>query len=385
MNIVHKDLNFPVPVHEGVFWSEKQRDCHSIHEISYRACFKPALPRFFIEHLTEPGDVVYDPFAGRGTTLIESFLLKRYAIGADVNPVSKYFIEPRMDGNITLNDIERYLNLFELRKKVDIDERLLVFFHRDTLIELTNLREHFLRSGGNFCSAAWIRMIVLNRLTGHSKGFFSVYTLPPNQAVSIESQKKINEKKNQVPEYRNVKELILKKAKALLRDSCKDGYLGCSHSFYEKSCIDTPEIEDGRVNLVVTSPPFIDVVDYAQDNWLRCWFLGIDHKEVPFSIYKTPEGWSEHLILPVLKELKRVLHKTGYIAFEVGEVHKGKLQLENWVIDAAIKAGLEVEAVMINRHAFTKTANLWKVDNNQKGTNSNRVVIMRKNHGMYGG
>ena len=40
----------------------------------------------------------------------------------------------------------------------------------------------------------WIRMVALNRLTGHSAGFFSVYTLPPNQAVSVKSQRKINER-----------------------------------------------------------------------------------------------------------------------------------------------------------------------------------------------
>ena len=50
------------------FWTAAQRRGHSIHEISYRACFKAQLPEFFITRLTNPGDTVYDPFAGRGTT-----------------------------------------------------------------------------------------------------------------------------------------------------------------------------------------------------------------------------------------------------------------------------------------------------------------------------
>src|SRR5579863_4027599 len=50
------------------FWTSGQRQAHSIHEVSYRACFKPQLPEFFIERLTECGDCVYDPFSGRGTT-----------------------------------------------------------------------------------------------------------------------------------------------------------------------------------------------------------------------------------------------------------------------------------------------------------------------------
>ena len=66
------------------FWTSKQRQGHSIHEVSYRACFKPQLPNFFINTLTKEGDMVYDPFMGRGTTLIEAALLKRNAIGNDI-------------------------------------------------------------------------------------------------------------------------------------------------------------------------------------------------------------------------------------------------------------------------------------------------------------
>src|SRR5262245_20908712 len=58
-------------------WTAKQRAASRLHEISYRACFKPQLPRFFIERLTLPGDRVYDPFMGRGTTLVEAALLSR--------------------------------------------------------------------------------------------------------------------------------------------------------------------------------------------------------------------------------------------------------------------------------------------------------------------
>src|SRR5512138_688234 len=60
-----------IPTYVNEFWTAKQRDAHSLHEISYRACFKPQLPRFFIERLTDPGEVVLDPFMGRGTTPLE--------------------------------------------------------------------------------------------------------------------------------------------------------------------------------------------------------------------------------------------------------------------------------------------------------------------------
>src|SRR5262249_46094010 len=66
-------ISLPTFVNE--FWTARQRAANRLHEISYRACFKPHLPRFFIERLTREGDIVHDPFMGRGTTLVEAALL----------------------------------------------------------------------------------------------------------------------------------------------------------------------------------------------------------------------------------------------------------------------------------------------------------------------
>lgn len=68
----------------------------------------------------------------------------------------------------------------------------------------------------------FIRLVALNRLTGHSPGFFSIYTLPPNQATSINAQMRINTKRGQKPPRRVVPELILKKSRSLLRGSLTD-------------------------------------------------------------------------------------------------------------------------------------------------------------------
>src|SRR6266568_7106583 len=78
-----------IPTYVNEFWTAKQRAANSLHEVSYRACFKPQLPRFFIDRLTERGEVVYDPFMGRGTTLIESGLLGRVPYGCDINHLNR--------------------------------------------------------------------------------------------------------------------------------------------------------------------------------------------------------------------------------------------------------------------------------------------------------
>src|SRR5579862_5555438 len=69
------------------FWTARQRQADRLHEISYRACFKPQLPEFFIARLTKEGDRVYDPFSGRGTTAVQAALMGRAAIANDANPL----------------------------------------------------------------------------------------------------------------------------------------------------------------------------------------------------------------------------------------------------------------------------------------------------------
>ena len=216
-------------------------------------------------------------------------------------------------------------------------------------------------------------MVALNRLTGHSPGFFSVYTMPPNQAVTVKRQRIINARRQQSPEEKNVPGLIWKKSKSLLSHG---GVRAKRNLLLQNSADSTPQIGECEVDLVVTSPPFVNVVDYRTDNWLRHWF--ISDKEYPeMSIHSNVKDW-QAFIGNVLKELCRVLKVGGFIAFEVGEVRKGTVRLEENVIAASSELPLSVDSVLINQQSFTKTSNCWGVVNNNKGTNSNRIVLFSK-------
>jgi len=373
----------PVPVFINEFWTSKQRAAHSLHEVSYRACFKPQLPRFFIERLTEQENLVYDPFMGRGTTLLEGALLGRNVAGCDINPLSKFLLSPRLNPPDIIEIKERLKAInFECNKK-EIREDLLVFYHPDTLKQICALRNYFLKKKKKLDNIdSWIRMVATNRLTGHSKGFFSVYTLPPNQAVTIERQKNINEQRKQKPEKRDVPSLTFRKSKSLLSKlKNNERTILKKHSnkalLLTQSCDKTRKIKSNSVSLIVTSPPFLDTVDYATDNWLRCWFNGINEKNIPIWILKKVEDWGKRMT-SVFKELRRILLPGGYVAFEVGEVRNGRLKLEEQVIPAAEAAGLIPILVLINSQKFTKTSNCWGVNNLSKGTNTNRVVILKK-------
>lgn len=368
------------------FWTSKQRLANSLHEIAYRACFKPQLPRFFIQLLTQKGDIVFDPFNGRGTTIIEAALLGRNIIANDVNPLSVILSSPRLFVP-NIFELEKRLNKIPIDNNARADIDLSMFYHPGTEAEIVSLKNYLrerkvTKQEDNLDK--WIRMLATNRLTGHSPGFFSVYTLPPNQAVSPESQIKINQKRNQKPEYRDTKKLICKKTYDLIKDVNEAvkillAEIAQKAQFLNLDARLTNEIKSESVQLTVTSPPFLDVVQYAVDNWLRCWFNAIDVDEVAkkMTMSKTIDDWCR-VMADVFKELYRITRKSGWVTFEVGEVRNGKIKLDEYIVPLGVRAGFECEGILINEQIFTKTANIWGIKNNEVGTNTNRIVIFHK-------
>jgi hypothetical protein len=375
-----------LPMLTGEFWTARQRQANPLHEVSYRACYKPQLPRLFIEQLSAPGDRVYDPFSGRGTTALEAALLGRRVAANDINPLARILLEPRLAPPAPEAVAER-LRQIPLEASGEEPPELGMFFHERTLAELLGYREWFLerqRSGDLDPVDAWIRMVASNRLTGHSPGFFSVYTLPPNQAVTAAQQLEINRKRGQVPEYRDTRALILRKTRQLLSALTPEQEAGLTWASMDAihltgDAAATPDLASASIQLTVTSPPFLDVVQYQADNWLRCWFNGLDAAAVGegITMARTLKAWAE-VMAGVFRELHRVTRKGGFVAFEVGEVRKGTVRLEETVVPLGLAAGFAPLGILVNRQAFTKTANIWGVSNNTHGTNSNRIALFCK-------
>ena len=371
----------------GELWTAKQRQMHSLHYVvSYRASFKPELPDFCIRRYSEKGAVVLDPFTGRGTTALQANLLGRVAWACDVNPLAVLMTQAKTNP-IGLDEVVLRLNTMNFRRPVNLkgfSDTFAPFYHPDTYRELINLRRAVAAQPDRI--NRFIELIAISRLHGHSPGFFSVYSFP-QISIPPERQAAINKKRHQVPDYRAVAPRIIKKSAQALRD-------GFSSEFFAVSSANSIEVSDSRsiswapnnsVDLVVTSPPFLDKVDYITDNWLEQWFAGVDEKKFRKSLVmvNSLERWSSFMH-DVLSEMLRVLKPKSHAVIEVGEVEtsQGIICLDEVVADIAASIShpekrFVVDEVLVNQQEFTKLANCFNVDNNKKGTNTNRLVVLK--------
>mgnify|MGYP001037776179 CR=1 FL=1 len=86
MHDLNKEFDFKPEI--TTVWSFPERGKWSTHKGTYRGNFSPQVARNLLLRYTKEGDVILDPMMGSGTTLIEAKLLKRRAIGIDINPSS---------------------------------------------------------------------------------------------------------------------------------------------------------------------------------------------------------------------------------------------------------------------------------------------------------
>jgi hypothetical protein len=91
-NVAYRDRLIALLSGDLDFHNQSSREfSHSLH--AFPAKFPPQLPRLFIEGLTHPGEVVFDPMAGSGTTILEAYLADRQSLACDIDPLALHFCQ----------------------------------------------------------------------------------------------------------------------------------------------------------------------------------------------------------------------------------------------------------------------------------------------------
>jgi hypothetical protein len=253
---------------------------HRFHSICpYFAMFPESFVRRYLLAWSKRGDVVLDPFSGRGTTVFESLLNGRTGIGCDTNPVAACLSRAKANPPTLRQILVRLSELKDVGLPADSDTSVTEddffahCFHRETLRQILRLRASLKwRSNRVDCFIAALalgclhgeshrtRLCFSNRMprTISTKPAYSVrwwlehgYIAPERDVFSI---------LRDVAEYRYQSALPLVKGRVVEGDARRAGSVFRSFR--------------GRVGLVITSPPYLDITDYHEDQWLRLWFLG---------------------------------------------------------------------------------------------------------------
>ena len=366
--------NKQILVERGQFWIQKQRQGHSMHYIvPYQACFAPQIPKFFIEKYSKEGDTILDPFCGRCTTVFEANQLGRIGLGVDVSPLGLEIAKAKKK-NVKLIEVINRLKEIDFSKERNEDyEEFKGIYHPKTYSQLLNIKEQL----KNTQVDNLIRAIILGRLHGHSDAFFSVWTF---NVISLSKDriKSQAQKRGIKPEFRDIVPRIIKKAKEVMSDSIIEQP---KSRLWRADSRNMPFIESNSIDLIITSPPFLNVVNYIDDNWLRFWFLGFDKDKLRKKIVQTDDlNEYTNFIKDSMEEMNRVLKQDKYCIIEVGDIrHQSKkLYMDHIIVPLAEQTGFEVEKVMINYMTAPKISKAFKPRTKNAGTKTNRCVIMKK-------
>lgn len=375
-------------VEEGEFWRADDEDAHSLHyAVSIPDSFSPALAYYFIQRYSGKGEVVFDPFAGRGTIPLESALLERRTIGSDINPVCTKVCRAKLEP-VDLVEVALFLQGVNFSRPVALDgysECFEPFFDADTYREIVNLKTAIQHRGD--AVSRFVEMVAMSLLHGHTAGYFSAYSLP-QVSVSPDHQRNMNDRRGKLPEYRAIAPRILRKVGLMMRDGDRQrirDFAGSS-SIFQADARSLNGIQSDSVDLVVTSPPRIGCRDGVSDQWLRSWFCGVTPRDQRAAKDLSFNGgdiasWVDFMNSSLF-EIARVVRSGGRAILELCEqqVSGSNIQLDE-ILKDAISTNLpsfwETESLIINRPVIPQLASRSRVAT-LSGRESRVLVLRRK-------
>jgi hypothetical protein len=407
-------------------WKDQQRLWgHSFHPMcSYLASFPAALAHAFIGRYSRRGDVVLDPFSGRGTTPLQACAEGRIGLGSDLNPFAHLLtaakVEPaapaeartRLAGlRLTwATDSTAWLALADAvladpgptgalipiagsgagplgaDRGEPVPAEVAVAFHRRTLAQLLLVRTSLGldRPTDRFLAAA---------LTGilHGKSASYLSTIMPNTfSMAPRYVRDFAARTDFHSPERDVFDGLELKLGRLYRQAAPQtpglALLGDARDIATRAreALRQRGLPD-RARLVVTSPPYLRVVKYGYYNWLRTWLLGFDAAAIDATLddahHREPYLAFLRDVLaglrPILTDDAVVVLVIGDVEFDRGRPIAGAVGLAErvWAAAAAPEgyalAGVALDDVAADR----KMTKLWGAEAG-RATKTDRILVL---------
>ncbi len=389
---------------KALWKTNKNKWKNPLHNMcSYLAMFPPALPHYFIMQFTNPGEIVFDPFSGRGTTVLEACLNNRVGIGSDLNPLAvvlsgaKAKVPSYAAIKQRLQELEKEYNppdIFEIT-----DDIRMLYDENITLPMLVYMKE---KLNVNDDIDRFIMATLMGVMHGkHRKDGTSIYlsiSMPNTFSMSPNYVKNFIKAHNLKKPEQNVFNILQNRVDTIYpyNATLQEGEVYQADAL--KISYDQDIFKENSVSLIVTSPPYLKLIKYGKYNWIRLWLLGekgnaVDEQLKINKAYedsqkiKLSDGLTLEEYLDFMKELfigwERILKEGALAVVVIGDVdnYKGKylnLAEEVWKYVENYTSLNLVSIIKDEIEGNNKVTKIWGQDRKGNATKADKLLIVSK-------
>lgn len=325
----------------------------------YFTMFPLEFPLNILKKRAQKGDIVLDPFCGRGTTNFAARLLGLRSLGVDSSPVAAAITASKLV-TASIEDIiieARGILTEHVASYQPEGEFWQWAFHPTVLNALCRFREAFLLDCTSDARIA-LRGIILGALHGPKQKTFPSYfsnQCPRTYAPKPAYATRFWRERELVPEAIDVLAVIERRAKRYYGMSSNiTGAVRLADSRDAEAL--QPETPDARFSWVITSPPYYGMRTYIPDQWLRNWLLGgpdvVDYTNRDQVVHSSPEDFADNL-RQVWRNTGNVCAEDAKMVIRFGGIRdratnpltliKSSLTDSGWRVKTAKEAGTAIE------------------------------------------
>jgi len=338
-------------------WSDQPRVWpQALHPMcTYLGSLPAAVAHDLIARWSRPGDVVIDPFCGRGTVPLQASLERRVGVGIDRNPLAQLLTAAVLDPPTARDALARVelLRIDWTRSRQDWRTTALAmaaggsvatFFHAETFAQLLMVRAALRRDDAidTFLLATIAGVLHGRRAAALTDAMPNTFSMAPGYAARWLATRDA-ETGGGRPD-RDLFMILARRVRWLLREGRPPlRGIGLSGDARAAGTLATAALRarglPDRARLVVTSPPYLGVVRYGRANWLRLWLLGEDADHVDAQL-DTPRTAAESsaLLGEVLADLRPALAEDAIVVLILGDVGSDRGRRLPQAVDLAAAA-----------------------------------------------
>jgi DNA modification methylase len=336
--------------------ADTEYSTHGYHP--YSAKYIPQIPSRLISTFSKKNDLILDNFVGSGTTLVESKILGRNAIGVDINPlacliskvkttvIKKPAIEEISHFLVSLREhifcLRRDITLSSFDKKTPIIDSFVIeklhpnipkWYHQNVIYELVAIRTKINAARNievkDFLIVAFSSL--LRSVSNTTSGFGNLMinrNAPPKNRIFEKFSLAVARMLQSLTEFTKV--ATNSEVTILNHDSRNLEF-----------------IKDETIDFICTHPPYMAAVPYAEYQKLSLWWLGYSQHDLEKSLigggrsrHDMPQRFFRDMEMSLL-EMKRVLRKKKYCCITIGNpIYGGKTwKLNEFIKRNAIRIG----------------------------------------------